>query len=74
MPVACRNRRGSPAGERIHKYFLDKPDVGREYTLSSKLPQKDQSVRIGLFVRLGIWRADSNGPGHPLLQLRCNSP
>ena len=24
-------------------------------------PQKDQSFRIGLFVRLGIWRADSKG-------------
>ena len=24
-------------------------------------PQNDQSFRIGLFVRLGIWRADSKG-------------
>ena len=24
-------------------------------------PEKDQSLRIGLFLRLGIWRADSKG-------------
>jgi hypothetical protein len=29
---------------------------------------------VGLFLRMGIWRADSNGPGHPLLPLCGNSP
>jgi hypothetical protein len=42
MPVACRNQPGPAVAGRIHKYILDKPDVGREYTLSSKLPSKVQ--------------------------------
>ena len=53
MPVACRNLRGSPAGERIHQYILDRSDVVREYTLSSIEPNQTQTVRSGFLVWYG---------------------
>jgi hypothetical protein len=32
------------------------------------MPQKDQSLRIGLFVRLDIWRADLKGRSKQTVQ------
>lgn len=39
MPVACRNRRGSPAGERIRLLRLPPLSIGNENVSESDLPQ-----------------------------------
>jgi hypothetical protein len=49
-----------PCGSKYFRSFCPQK-LSQKYTLGSKTPEKDQSFRIGLFLRMGIWRTDSKG-------------